>query len=74
MSTDRNVVLGRHPWRYTCPRGHHSLEVTAPNNPSRRYVCKMCQRNRNDTTHYSADDLIDKRERERTDDGSWNGL
>lgn len=74
MSTDEKVVLGRHPWRWVCPRGHHSLSVNSQSEPDRRYVCKMCQRDHRSDPYYHADDLVDKREREKNDDGTWNGL
>lgn len=75
MST---VRLGRDPWRWTCPRGHHALKIRSNSHRGRpratdtpgRFCCRTCRAAGHDP-YYTADQLVDKKQRARDDDGSW---
>ena len=69
MSKPAHETLARNPWRFTCPRGHHSIRPLASRD---EYMCTRCKQLGNDY-HYSPSLLVDKRRRARADDGEWCG-
>jgi hypothetical protein len=88
MGSPDTIALGRDPWRFACPRGHSSLSHRPPDTTDStggaertygdgtgEYLCLACrQQSRGDgDPYYDASDIIDKKERERTDDGGWCG-
>lgn len=52
--------MARMPWRFTCPKGHHSWCVNSKSVPERKYRCEVCVKHGYDSAFFAT--LTDKRD------------
>lgn len=66
----RRISLGRDPYRWACPRGHVSLHRRRTDAAAAPFYCNGCRQADHDP-HYTAAELVDRKQQARDDDGGW---